>query len=73
LSLLRSLSCMSESHTCRPPQARKRSYLCPAVDQHGNILDILVSRWRGKGTAKTFCRKLFKGLREIPRVFITDK
>ena len=51
-SLLRSLSCLSESQTCRPPQARKRSYLWPAVDQHGDILDILVSRWRGKGTAK---------------------
>jgi hypothetical protein len=33
----------------------------------------LVLRWRGKVTAKTFCRKLFKGFSEIPRVFITDK
>src|SRR2546422_4036236 len=35
-------------------------YLWRAVDQDGNILDILVQRRRGKKTAKKFFRKLLK-------------
>jgi extracellular elastinolytic metalloproteinase len=41
----------------------KRHYLWRAVDQEGNILDILVQRWRDQNAAKTFCRKLLKGFR----------
>ena len=39
----------------------------------GNVLDILVQRRRDKNAAKTFFRKLLKGLRYVPRVIITDK
>ena len=43
------------------------------VDQDGDVLDILVQRHRDKKAAKKFFRKLFKGLRYVPRVIITDK
>ena len=48
-------------------------YLWRAVDQDGDVLDILVQRWRDKKAAKKFFRKLLKGLRYVPRVLITDK
>jgi putative transposase len=51
----------------------ERHYLWRAVDQDGNILDILVQRRRNKNAAKKFFRKLLKGLTYIPRVIITDK
>ena len=38
-------------------------YLWCAVDQHGNVLDILVQSHRNTAAAKRFCRKLLKGLR----------
>jgi putative transposase len=51
----------------------KRHYLWRAVDQDGNVLDILVQRQRNKKAAKKFFRKLLKGLRYVPRVVITDQ
>jgi putative transposase len=51
----------------------ERHYLWRAVDQGGNILDILVQRRRDKHAAKKFFRKLLKGLACVPRVIITDK
>jgi len=48
-------------------------YLWRAVDQDGNVLDILVQRRRDKRAAKKFFRKLLKGLRYVPRVIVTDK
>jgi putative transposase len=48
-------------------------YLWRAVDQDGNILDILVQRRRDKKAAKKFFRKLLKGLTYVPRVIVTDK
>ncbi len=51
----------------------QRHYLWRAVDQEGNILDILVQRRRDKQAAKTFFRKLLKGCQYIPRVIITDR
>jgi putative transposase len=48
-------------------------YLGRAVDQDGNVLDILVQRQRDKKAAKKFFRKLLKGLMYVPRVIITDK
>src|SRR5215216_4421458 len=48
-------------------------YLWRAVDQDGNVLDILVQRRRDKKAAKKFFRKLLKGLQYVPRVIITDK
>ena len=47
-------------------------YLWRAVDQHGNVLDVLKSR-RNAVAAKKFFRRLLKGLRYVPRVIITDK
>jgi putative transposase len=44
-----------------------------AVDQDGNVLDILVQRRRDKQAAKRFFRKLLKGITYIPRVIITDR
>jgi putative transposase len=51
----------------------KRHYLGRAVDQDGNVLDILVQCRRDKHAAKKFFRKLLKGLRYVLRVIITDK
>jgi putative transposase len=51
----------------------ERHYLWRAVDQDGHVLDILVQRRRDKKAAKTFFRKLLKGLTYVPRVITTDK
>ena len=48
-------------------------YLWRAVDQHGNVLDILVQSRRNAVAAKRFFRQLLKGLRYVPRVIVTDK
>ena len=51
----------------------KQHYLWRAVDQDGNVLDILVQSRRNTKAAKRFFRKLLKGLTYVPRVIITDK
>ncbi len=51
----------------------KQRYLWRAVDQDGNVLDILVQSRRNKVAAKKFFRKLLKGCTYVPRVLITDK
>jgi putative transposase len=51
----------------------QRRYLWRAVDQHGAVLDILVTSRRNAKAATRFFRKLLKGLRYVPRVLITDK
>ena len=51
----------------------KTHYLWRAVDQNGNVLDILVQSRRNTHAAKRFFRKLLKGLQYVPRVIITDK
>lgn len=48
-------------------------YLWRAVDQEGEVLDILVQKRRNAKAAKRFFRKLLKGLRDVPRVIVTDK
>jgi putative transposase len=48
-------------------------YLWRAVDQDGDVLDILVQSRRNKRAAKKFFRKLLKGLQYVPRVLITDR
>ena len=48
-------------------------YLWRAVDQHGNVLDILVTSRRDTQAATRFFRKLLTGLEYVPRVVITDK
>ena len=45
----------------------------PAVDQHGNVLDILVTSRRETTAAIRFFRQLLTGLEYVPRVLITDK
>ncbi len=51
----------------------KKHYLWRAVDQDGNVLDILVQSRRNKKAAKRFFRRLLKGLQYVPRMIITDK
>ena len=48
-------------------------YLWRAVDQDGDVLDILVQSRRNKQAAKKFFRKLLKEFRYGPRAIITDK
>jgi putative transposase len=55
------------------PIKGKRHDLWGAVDQDENILDILVQGRRDNKAAKTFLRKLLKGLTYVPRVIITDQ
>ena len=49
----------------------QRRYLWRAVDQHGTVLDILVTARRDTTAATRFFRKLLKGLGYAPRVLIT--
>jgi putative transposase len=44
-----------------------------AVDQHGNVLDVLVQSRRDKRAAKRLLRKLLKKQGRAPRVMVTDK
>ncbi|HEY3693999.1 MAG TPA: DDE-type integrase/transposase/recombinase [Pseudonocardiaceae bacterium] len=46
----------------------QRRYLWRAVDQDGNVLDILVTPRRDTKAATRFFRKLFEGLEYAPRV-----
>jgi len=48
-------------------------YLWRAVDQDGDVLDIMVQSKRDKKAAKRFFRKLLKGWRYVPHVIITDR
>ncbi|WP_329580327.1 IS6 family transposase [Streptomyces sp. NBC_01361] len=48
-------------------------YLWRAVDQDGNVLDILVQNRRFKAAARRFFRRLMKKTRSVPRVVVTDK
>ena len=50
-----------------------RKYLWRAVDQHGNVLDILIHGKRDGRAATRFFRKLLKKQGCRPRVRITDK
>jgi putative transposase len=51
----------------------KNHYLWRAVDQDGNVLDILVTSHRDAKAATRFFLKLLKGLEYVPRVLVTDK
>ena len=48
-------------------------YLWRAVDQDGDVIDILVQPRRDERAAERFFRKLLKGLRYVPRVIVTGK
>jgi putative transposase len=51
----------------------KLHYLWRAVDQDGQVLDILLQTRRDKQAAKRFFKKLLKGLRYVPRVVVIAK
>ncbi|MET9385805.1 IS6 family transposase [Streptomyces sp. NPDC002928] len=48
-------------------------YLWRAVDQDGNVLDILVQNRRNKAAARRFFRRLMKKTGAVPRVIVTDR
>ncbi len=50
-----------------------RHYLWRAVDQDGDLIDILVQRKRNARAAKRFFRKLLKGQGNTPWRLVTDK
>ena len=51
----------------------QQMYLWRAVDQDGDVLDILVTKRRNKKAAKRFFRKVLKGQGKPPWQLITDK
>ncbi len=51
----------------------QQQYLWRAVDQEGNVLDILVQSRRNQAAARKFFRRLLKDLAYVPRVIIIDK
>ncbi|MER5227433.1 IS6 family transposase [Streptomyces flaveus] len=51
----------------------EQKYLWRAVDQDGNVLDILVQNRRDKTAARRFLRRLLKETGSVPRVVVTDK
>ena len=51
----------------------ERYYLWRAVDQDGEVLDILVQKHRDQRAAKRFFRKLLKKLHSVPRLIVTDQ
>ena len=50
-----------------------QQYLWRAVDEDGDVLDILVQPRRNRHAAVRFFRKLLKNQRHVPRRLITDK
>jgi putative transposase len=51
----------------------QRQYLWRAVDQDGDVIDILIQPRRDQRAAKRFFRKLLKGQGTEPRRLVTDK
>jgi putative transposase len=51
----------------------QRQYLWRAVDQDGDVIDILVQPRRDQRAAERFFRKLLKGQEREPRRLVTDK
>ena len=51
----------------------ERHYLWRAVDQDGDVIDILVQKHRNARAAKRFFRKLLKGQGSEPWQLVTDK
>ena len=51
----------------------QRHYLWRAVDQDGDVIDILVQRRRDERAARRFFRKLLKSQRRKPFRLVTDK
>ena len=51
----------------------KRHYLWRAVDQDGDVIDILVQSRRNRRAAERFFRKLLRGQGRVPFRLVTDK
>ena len=51
----------------------QRQYLWRAVDQDGDVIDVLVQSRRNRGAAARFFRKLLKSEGHAPHRLITDK
>ncbi|MGJ3558513.1 IS6 family transposase [Streptomyces sp. INA 01156] len=51
----------------------EQKYLWRAVDQDGNVLDILVQSRRDTAAARRFFRTLLTKTGEVPRVIVTDR
>ena len=51
----------------------QRRYLWRAVDQDGDVIDILVQSWRNRRAAERFFRKLLKGQGRVPFRLVTDR
>ncbi len=51
----------------------ERHYLWRAVDQDGDVIDILVQRYRNARAATRFFRKLLKGQESKPWQLVTEK
>jgi len=51
----------------------KRHYLWRAVDQDGDVIDILVTKHRDRQAAKRFFRKALKHQGQVPWQLVTDK
>ena len=51
----------------------RQQYLWRAVDEDGDVIDILVQSRRNRGAATRFFRKLLKGQGRAPRRVITDQ
>ncbi len=51
----------------------RRQYLWRAVDQDGDVIDILVQSRRNRRAAERFFRKLLKGQGKVPFRMVTDK
>ena len=51
----------------------RRQYLWRAVDQDGDVIDILLQPRRDRRAAARFFRKLLKGQGCVPRKMVTDK
>ena len=48
-------------------------YLWRAVDQEGQVLDILVQPKRDKAAAERFFKKVLRGMAQAPRKVVTDR
>ena len=51
----------------------ERQYLWRAVDQDGDVIDIVVQSRRNRRAAERFFRKLLKGQGKVPFRLVTDK
>ena len=52
---------------------KQQYYLWRAVDAEGNVLEVLLQRYRDTQAAHRFFRKLLKKQGFVPRVIVTDK